>query len=207
MPAFHDILFPLEIALAASGGPERRTEIVTLGSGYEERNARWFNSRRKYDAGWGVKSLTHLQTMVAFFEERRGRLHGFRFRDRLDNASCLPALTPTMNDQIIGEGDSVKTSFQLVKTYGTLFDPYLREITKPVDGSVQVAVDGVSKPFTCDFSTGLITLQTPPVMGAVISAGYRFDVPVRFDSDKLDVNLTSFAAGRIPNIPLIEIKG
>jgi uncharacterized protein (TIGR02217 family) len=207
MPAFHDILFPLEIAIAASGGPERRTEIVTLGSGFEERNARWFNSRRKYDAGYGVKSLTHLQTMVAFFEERRGRLHGFRFRDRLDNASCLPSLTPTLNDQIIGEGDGVTTNFQLIKTYGSLFDPYVREVTKPVDGSVIVGVNGVLTPCTCDTSTGIITFQTPPLMGAVISAGYRFDVPVRFDTDKLNVSLTSFAAGHITNIPLIEIKG
>ena len=207
MPAFHDILFPLEIALAASGGPERRTEIVTLGSGYEERNARWANSRRKYDAGYGVKSLNNLSTVVAFFEERRGRLHGFRFRDRLDNASCLPSLTPTANDQILGEGDGIKTTFQLIKTYGSSFDPYVRDITKPVDGSVLVAVNGNISAPQIDHSTGKIIFTTPPINGAIISAGYRFDVPVRFDSDKLNVNLTSFAAGTIPNIPLIEIKG
>ena len=90
MPAFHDVLFPLDIALGARGGPQRRTEIVTLGSGAEERNARWRHSRRRYNAGYGVTSLRQLSAVVAFFEERRGRLYGFRWRDRLD-CHLLPA--------------------------------------------------------------------------------------------------------------------
>ena len=95
MPAFHEVTFPLDIALGASGGPERRTDVVLLGSGAEERNARWAHSRRRYDAGYGVKSLAGLQAVVAFFEERRGRLHGFRFRDRLDHASAQPGAAPS----------------------------------------------------------------------------------------------------------------
>ena len=83
MSAFHEILFPLDIALKSAGGPQRRTDVVTLGSGREERNARWAHSRRRYDAGYGVKTFEALSQVVAFFEERRGRLHGFRWRDRL----------------------------------------------------------------------------------------------------------------------------
>jgi uncharacterized protein (TIGR02217 family) len=208
MSSFHDILFPLEIAISASGGPERRTEIVTLGSGYEERNARWANSRRSFDAGWGVKSFNNLATVVAFFEERRGRLYGFRFRDRMDNSSCLPSLTPSEIDQIIGTGDGVKTKFQLIKTYGATFNPYIREITKPVAGSVTIALDGVlTTAFSLDHLTGIVTFTTAPLATAIITAGFRFDVPVRFNADKLNVSLTSFSAGDIPNIPLIEIKG
>src|SRR5215212_5640324 len=132
MPAFHEILFPLDIALKSAGGPERRTEIVALGSGREERNARWAHSRRRYDAGYGVKTLDALQDVVAFFEERRGRLHGFRWRDRLDHASSAPGLPLSPLDQGIGIGDGVTASFQLMKTYGSAFAPYQRPIAKPV---------------------------------------------------------------------------
>lgn len=88
MTAFHEVLFPLDIALNSTGGPQRRTDVVTLGSGAEERNTRWAHSRRRYDAGYGVKTFEALSQVVAFFEERRGRLHGFRWRDRLDHSSA-----------------------------------------------------------------------------------------------------------------------
>src|SRR5882724_1919470 len=115
MPSsFHEILFPLDIALKGRGGPERRTDIVALGSGAEERNARWAHSRRRYDAGYGVKTFEALSAVVAFFEERRGRLYGFRWRDRLDRASAAPGTAVTPHDQTIGTGDGAATTFQLV---------------------------------------------------------------------------------------------
>src|SRR3954447_3835776 len=140
--SFHEILFPLDIALRSAGGPQRRTELVTFGSGREQRNARWADSRRRYDAGYGVKTLEALQAVVAFFEERRGQLYGFRWRDRLDHASAAPGAAVTPLDQAIGIGDGVTATFQLVKTYGSNFAPYLRPIVKPVDGSVRVVVAG-----------------------------------------------------------------
>jgi uncharacterized protein (TIGR02217 family) len=207
MPAFHEVTFPLDIALGASGGPERRTDVVLLGSGREERNARWAHSRRRYDAGYGVKSLGGLQAVIAFFEERRGRLHGFRFRDRLDHASAQPGAAPSPTDQPIGTGDGDTSAFPLAKAYGAGATAYRRPIGKPVAGSVRIALDGVeTADFTVDASTGLVTLVAGPAEGAVITAGFLFDVPVRFDTDRLDVNLTSFAAGEIPSIPLIEIR-
>lgn len=210
MTAFHEILFPLDIALKSSGGPERRTEVVTLGSGREERNARWAHSRRRYDAGYGVKTLEALSEVVAFFEERRGRLYGFRWRDRLDQASGAGAVTP--NDQIIGTGDGETAAFQLTKTYGSLYAPYQRPIVKPVSGSVRVAVDGVEveegEDFTVDATTGIVTFLAGhvPAAGHAVTAGFRFDVPVRFDTDYLEVDLAAFSAGAIPKIPLIEVK-
>jgi uncharacterized protein (TIGR02217 family) len=208
---FHDILFPLDIALKSAGGPERRTEIVTLGSGREERNARWADSRRRYDAGYGVKTLAALQEVVAFFEERRGRLYGFRWRDRLDHDSALPGASVTALDQPIGGGDGATTSFRLVKTYGAAHAPYRREITKPVAGSVRVAVNGTeasSSHVACDPATGLVTFASGhiPPNGASITAGFSFDVPVRFDTDYLEVDLAAFAAGSVPKIPLVEIR-
>ncbi len=207
MSGFHEVLFPLDIALKSAGGPERRTEIVSFGSGREERNARWAHSRRRFDAGYGIKTLDALRSTVAFFEERRGRLYGFRWRDRLDQTSGLSGITPL--DQGIGTGDGARRDFQLVKTYGGSFAPYRRPIDKPVAGSVRVAVNGSELPpaaFTCDATTGLVTLTAAPASGAAVTAGFRFDVPVRFDTDYLEVDLSAFAAGAIPKIPVVEIR-
>lgn len=211
MTAFHEVLFPLDIALKSSGGPERRTDVVTLGSGREERNARWAHSRRRYDAGYGVKTHQALSQVIEFFEERRGRLHGFRWRDRLDHSSAVPGTPVTALDQAIGTGDGVTASFALTKTYGGVHAPYRRRIEKPVNGSVKVAVAGVEKSdsaFTVDMATGIVTFTAGhiPASGQGVTAGFLFDVPVRFDTDYLEVDLSAFAAGAIPRIPLIEIK-
>jgi uncharacterized protein (TIGR02217 family) len=212
MPGFHEILFPLDIALRSAGGPERRTEIVALGSGREERNARWAHSRRRYDAGYGVKTLDALSVVVAFFEERRGRLHGFRWRDRLDHSSVAPGASVTPLDQAIGTGNGSATVFQLAKTYGATYAPYQRPIAKPVAGSVRVAVNGTEQAqgaaFSVDTTTGLVTFLSGhvPASGASVRAGFLFDVPVRFDTDYLEVDLSAFAAGSVPRIPLVEIK-
>ncbi|MFD1333823.1 TIGR02217 family protein [Methylopila musalis] len=207
MAAFHDALFPTDIARGARGGPERRTEIATLGSGFEERNAVWAHSRRRWDAGLGVRTLAQLSAVVAFFEERRGRLHGFRFRDPLDHASAAPGTGVAATDQVIGTGDGAATRFPLVKTYGGAFAPYRRPIPKPVAASVTVAVNGVvTAAFAVDAGDGAVTLDVAPPVGAAVSAGFRFDTPVRFDADRLEIDLAAFEAGAIPSIPLIEIR-
>lgn len=209
---FHETRFPTAISRAAHGGPERRTDVVVLGSGAEERNARWADSRRSYNAGYGVKSLDDLHAVVAFFEERRGRLHGFRWRDPTDWKSCAPEGTPTALDQVIATGDGSTAIFQLTKTYGSAFNPWTRAITKPVAGSVLIAVAGVTQtPITAygvDTLTGLIAFQPGhiPAADAAITAGFEFDVPVRFDTDKLEINLQGFRHGAIPSIPIVEIR-
>lgn len=212
MSAFHEVLFPLDIALKSAGGPQRRTDVVTLGSGREERNARWAHSRRRYDAGYGVKTFEALSQVVAFYEERRGRLHGFRWRDRLDHASAAPGVAVAATDQVIGTGDGATATFQLAKTYGSLYAPYRRPVIKPVPDSVRVAVDGdeaeQGTDFTADSVTGVVTFLPGhiPSTGAAVTAGFLFDVPVRFDTDYLEVDLSAFAAGAIPKIPLLEIR-
>jgi uncharacterized protein (TIGR02217 family) len=210
--SFHEIRFPTDISRGASGGPERRTDIVVLGSGHEERNARWSASRRRYDAGYGVKSLDDLHAVIAFFEERRGRLYGFRWRDHADWKSCPPLAQPSMLDQVIATGDGVTASFQLVKRYGLAHAPWLRPIAKPVAGSVLVAVAGAPRSegvhFSLDATTGLLTFLPGqvPAAGAAISAGFAFDVPVRFDTDRLEVGVQGLGHGAIPRIPIVEIR-
>jgi uncharacterized protein (TIGR02217 family) len=212
MTAFHEILFPLDIALGSAGGPQRRTDVVVLGSGAEERNARWAHSRRRYDAGYGVKTFEALSQVVAFFEERRGRLYGFRWRDRLDNSSAAPDAATLPSDQVIGIGDGTTATFALSKSYGSVYSPYRRPIAKPVAGSVRVAVAGMEvaegTAFAVDPTTGLVTFLPGhiPDAGEAVTAGFLFDVPVRFDTDYLEVDLSAFAAGAIPKIPLVEIR-
>lgn len=198
--SFHETRFPTSIAFQSSGGPERKTEIVTLGSGFEERNAVWANSRRRYDVGYGVRTLDGMHHVTAFFEARMGRLHGFRFRDFADYKSCAPGQIHTPLDQLLGTGDGATTDFPLRKSYSG----WSRRIHKPL--LARVALNGVeSTDFTLDTLNGLIQFNTPPAAGAVITAGYEFDTPVRFDTDSLSINLAGFQAGEIPSIPLVEI--
>ena len=210
--SFHDIRFPTAISRGATGGPERRTDVVALGSGHEERNSRWADSRRAYNAGYGVKTLDDLHAVVAFFDERRGRLFGFRWKDHADFRSCPPSTTPTAIDQTLGIGDGTRVSFSIVKQYGAVHAPWQRRIAKPVIGTVLVAVDGtpqsVGTHVLIDAATGLLTFQPGhiPADGALVSAGFEFDVPVRFDTDKLEVSLHGFSHGAIPSIPIVEIR-
>jgi uncharacterized protein (TIGR02217 family) len=210
MTSFHDVLFPVDISLGSRGGPQRATEVVLLGSGREERNARWEHARRRYDAGTGVRSLLLLSRVIAFFEERRGRLYGFRWRDGADDRSCEPGSTPAPTDQLLGTGDATRRSFALVKTYGGAFAPYRRPITRPVVSSLSVAVGGVEQAasrWSYDPSTHAVVFaaNAVPAAGAQVRAGFQFDVPVRFDTDHLDIDYAMLAQGRIPNIPIIEI--
>ncbi|MBS0472356.1 MAG: DUF2460 domain-containing protein [Proteobacteria bacterium] len=206
--AFHDVRFPTAIAFHSTGGPERKTEIITLGSGFEERNAVWTNSRRRYDAGYGVKTLADIHAVIAFFEARNGRLHAFRYRDPLDFQSAVPGANVTPLDQPLGTGDGTTTVFALNKTYISGPASWTRRIDKPVAGSVRIAADGIEcvSGFTADATAGTIAFDTAPADGAVLTAGFAFDVPVRFDTDRLAINLANFEAGEIPSIPLIEVR-
>lgn len=210
--AFHEVRFPVDVAFGSLGGPERATEIVSLGSGGEKRNSRWADSRRRYDAGYGVRTFDDLYDVIAFFEQRRGRLHGFRFRDPLDWKSSSPSLDPSPLDQVLGAGDGAETKFQLVKAYGGGSSSYSRSIAKPVEGSVRVAVDGEEMgeghAFLVDATTGIVSFMAShiPAAGATVTAGYEFDVPVRFDTDRLEISVAAFEAGSIPAIPMLEIR-
>jgi len=208
--AFHEVRFPANLSFGSVGGPERRTEIVTLSSGHEERNTPWAHSRRHYDAGVGLRSLDDVERLIAFFEARAGQLHGFRWKDWADYKSCLSSRAVAYDDQLIGIGDGVTTTFQLSKTYASGEESYRRPILKPVAGTVQMGIEGDHQAeavnFSVDTTTGIVTLHEAPPVGARITAGFEFDVPVRFDTDRIAVSVQSFQAGDLPQVPVLEVR-
>ncbi|RFB05936.1 DUF2460 domain-containing protein [Parvularcula marina] len=207
--AFHDVLFPVDIALGSRGGPIRRTEIVTLASGQERRLARWAQSRRRYDAGYGVRCRADIDALIAFFEVREGRRYAFRFRDPFDHVSGVSGSAPAPGDQPLGTGDGTETVFQLTKTYSSGAIDAARVITLPVAGTVRVAADNSEltegEDFTLNALTGEVTFTAAPGAGVVLTAGFVFDTPVRFDTDQLIIEART-GGGDAPDIPLIEVR-
>lgn len=210
MAHFDSLEFPRGVSRGAQSVSERRTDLVELASGRAEVNQLWADSRRAYAAGLGIRSADDLAAVIALWEEARGRANSFRFRDWADFKSCAPSGTPARTDQTIGIGDGVATSFPLVKNYGAI-NRYVRRITQPVAGSVMVARDGA---LVSDYSLsplGVVTFDSAPGNGSVITAGYEFDVPVRFTDDRLSIDLAYFEAsgagiGAAPDVSLTEVR-
>ena len=208
--AFHEIRFPANLSFGSVGGPERRTEVVTLANGFEERNTPWAHSRRRYDAGVSLRSLDDVEVLIAFFEARTGQLHGFRWKDWSDYKTSPASKVVGPEDQLIGTGDGVRTVFRLQKTYTSGGQSYVRPILKPVPGTVVVAVAEDPKveslEFTVNYETGDVTFTLAPDIGTRVTAGFEFDVPVRFDTDGIQTSVASFQAGDVPTVPVVEIR-
>ncbi|MEM1101209.1 MAG: DUF2460 domain-containing protein [Pseudomonadota bacterium] len=207
---FHEVRFPATLSFGSIGGPERRTEIVTLANGFEERNTPWAHSRRRYDAGVAMRSLDDVEELIAFFEARRGQLHGFRWKDWSDYRSVASNRQVAFDDQVIGEGDGVRADYQLLKVYRSGQELYERPIQKPVEGSVRVGIGNVEQQDTIDYTvdpaTGIVSFAHPPDDGAEVTAGFEFDVPVRFDTASIQTSVASFRAGDAPSVPVVEIR-
>lgn len=207
---FHEVRFPASLSFGSVGGPERRTDIVTLANGFEERNTPWAHSRRRYDAGFGMRSLDDIETLISFFEARQGQMFGFRWKDWSDYKSGTATADVAYGDQVIAVGNGSQTEFQLVKTYSSGGFSYVRPIVKPVLGTVTIGLEqdpmreGVD--FEVDLANGLITFSAPPPEDVEITAGFEFDVPVRFDTDKIQTSVASFQAGDVPNVPVVEVR-
>ena len=208
--AFHEVRFPESLSFGSLGGPQRRTDVVALANGFEERNTPWAHSRRVYDAGLGMRSVDDLEKVIAFFEARMGQMHAFRWKDWSDYKTSKSAQQVAFDDQSIAIGDGVKASFQLVKNYVSGAQVYKRPIKKIVEGSVRAGVeqdeyrDGVE--YEVDHTTGIITFAHPPDLDMEIFAGFHFDVPVRFDTDRIMTSMASFEAGQVPDVPVIEVR-
>ena len=206
MQAFDDVPYPLALGRDASCAPEFSTSIAVTASGHERRGSLWSDARLHYDVGPGVRSEEELGTLIAFFRARRGAARGFRLADPFDFSSNGMTGTPTMLDQLIGLGDGLADRFRLIKRYGLADDPQIRPITRPRTGTVTVSVDGQPATGWTLEPGGVIAFAAAPSEGAAIRAGFLFDVPVRFASDRLDISGAAFMAGEAPSVPLIEIR-
>jgi uncharacterized protein (TIGR02217 family) len=192
---FHDVRFPDAVARGATGGPEYSTDVVSVASGYEQRNQNWDLARGRWDISTGIRSREQMAEVIAFFRARKGRAYGFRFKDWSDFQAEGEALAPTGSP----------LTWQLVKRYASGGSEEARVITKPVSGTVVVRVDGNIVSPAIDHLTGRVTFDTEPV--AQPYADFEFDVPARFDSDHLSVTMRHFDSAIVPSIPLIEIRG
>jgi len=199
MTAFHEVQFPSDISYGSRGGPEYSTDVIITQSGAEQRNINWQDARAVYNVAHGVKTHAQLEELIAFFRARKGRAYGFRFKDWGDFCAT---------GQNIGTGDGVLTQFQLIKTYTSGGTTENRVITKPVDNSVYIYVGGVLKTggFSVDNTTGVVTFSVAPGNGVNITADFEFDVPVRFDTDRLSASLDSYGVNSWTDIPLVEVR-
>lgn len=200
--AFDEVRLPGCIERGAQGGPGFKTTIITLSSGFEKRNQDWSETRGSWDIGYGIKTIPDLNDIIKFFYARRGRARGFRFKDWSDYI---------MQKQAIGIGDGVNDDYQIFKRYTSGGQDYDRVLTKIVTGSELVYVNDVLQPggnYTIDYNTGLITFGAMhiPTVGLIVSVSAEFDVPVRFDIDKLNITMQQFDQGAVPQITLVELK-
>ena len=206
--------FPDKISYGSSGGPSFSTDVITVKSGFETRNANWVQSRHNYDVAFGVAtSQERLDELTNFFQAMYGKAYSFRYKDWGDYKSCAINKEPRSSDQLIGIGDSTDGNdgtieYQLVKNY-IAGNTTIRDIKKPV--SVQIEVNGALKventDYTIDMTTGIITFSggNVPLLGEEIKAGYEFDVPCRFDTDELNISIDAYSIGTV-SVPLIEVR-
>lgn len=198
--AFIETRFPTDIAFGSAGGPEYSTDVVITQSGYEQRNANWSQARARYNVAHGVKSQPQLDTLIAFFRARKGRADGFRFKDWTDYRATA---------QAIGTGTGSATVFQLVKTYVNGGITETRTITKPVTGTVNIYLNGTlqnGSAYALNSVTGTIIFVSAPGSGVAVSADFEFDVPARFDTDRLAATIDSYGSHSWHEIPIVEIR-
>jgi len=199
--AFVEVCFPTDIAYGSAGGPEYSTDIVITSGGYEQRNINWSQARAKYNVAHGVKTQAQLDALIAFFRARKGRADGFRFKDWSDYK---------VTAQVIGTGNGANKIFQLVKTYSSGGVNETRTIAKPVANTLKIYVNAVLKTagtdYTLDSTAGKITFATAPASGAAVTADFEFDVPVRFDTDRLSATLDAYGVNSWNDIPLVEVR-
>lgn len=197
--AFVEVQFPADISYGSSGGPEYATDIVASSSGYEQRNVHWEQARARYNVAHGVKTKAQLDALIAFFRARKGRAIGFRFKDWTDFQAT---------NEVLGTGDGARTQFQLIRQYVSGSGAETRRITKPVSGTVQIYKNAVLQTtgVTVDMATGVVTFAAAPLSGQVVTASFQFDVPVRFDTDKLSATLDAYGVHSWLDIPLVEVR-
>ena len=206
MTSFIETQFPPTVAYMSTGGPSFNTTVNMNKAGFETRQVNWITARHMYNVNYGIRNQADFDAIIKLFHVCQGKATGFRFKDWADFKSCPPIYAPANTDQLIGVGDGNNTHFQLVKAYTVGNLTFTRKIKKPVSGSVLVTTSAGDRSFTVDTTTGIITFLTGNIPGAgvQVTAGYQFDVPVRFDVDQLIIEQSKPQLCQIQNLRLIE---
>lgn len=199
--------FPEDISYGSSGGPMYKTDVITVNSGVETRNISWSEARHTYNVAFGIRDQTYLDTLVEFFHSTKGKAYGFRYKDWSDYKSVSASDDISALDIEIGIGDDVLTEFQVKKVYNNGVLSTDRIIYKIEPGSLLLSINNVATTigWTVDNNTGIVTFDVAPVLDDSIKVGFNFDVPVRFDSDQLTVNLEMYQHGGV-DVPLVELR-
>jgi uncharacterized protein (TIGR02217 family) len=202
--AFHDTKLSDAVERGAQGGPHFKTNILMLSSGFEKRNIEWERTKGEWDVGYGIDTKEAYSEVLTFFYARQGRAHSFRFKDWSDFE-----IGDDPTPQEIGVGDTVALTFQIEKRYSNGGYTFHRPIYKPVSGTLRVFFDGVEQfgNWSANYLTGVITFTSPPAGSVSVGVICEFDVPVRFDTDVLNINVEIFSAGAVPQISLVEVRG
>lgn len=205
----HTLRLPDHIERGAEGGPAFLTGIVGMRSGSEQRGGEWAQAKARWDVGYGIMDPDDYAEIREFFYARRGRLYGFLFRDWTDfETTAEPIGIGT------APGGIPNRDFQLTRTYTDAGGTYVRIITRPVASTLVVKVNGATIP-AADYdlltdpigSRGLVRfdLASEPAVGAVVTADFEWDIPMRFDIDHLRAKVEWVGAAAYPNIPIVEI--
>ena len=201
--------------------PRTRTTIKVTAGGRENRNREWEHPLMRFSLPEAPgRDFTVINALQHHWRVMAGPLHSFPFRDPLDKASVdltvanepdedvLARISHT--DQVIGTGDGLTRAFQLVKTYAVGAQSYVRAITLPVLDTVQIGVDGAlvaDTDYSVDRHGGTVTFDTPPANGDPITAGFLFDVEVRFeDDDVLEAIVRTYQVGGFAALDLVEVR-
>lgn len=206
-----DLRLPEKWSKGSAGGPMFSTTVTPVASGDEHRIRNWTHPLAKYEIAHNVHTPADLAEVRSFHYAMGGRWLSFLLKDWLDWTSAPDGVSATsMLDQPLGEGDGAETEFQLIKRYAASVSQYYdRPILWPVTGTLKIAVGGVTMPsgWAVDRGTGVVTFDAAPANDAVLTAGFEFDVPVRFDEDWLSVTFDTINSQSAGSIPLLEVRG
>lgn len=222
MSGFVDVYLPPDLrAYPWTSSPRWNTTITQVSSASEHRNQNWLNPLHSFKATGAVRCHAELEELLEHWMVMRGPLYSFPMQDPLDFASTkltkankIPNVQGT--DQQLGIGDGIQRVFQLTKKYTRGGLSYIRPIALPVLEATVVLVDahdpedsGSGGPYVVDVvrDTGQVIFDHPPEIGAIVTAGFLFDVPVRFlADDSFDRIVSAFQVDGFADLDFQEIR-
>lgn len=223
MSEFVDVYLPPDIrAYPWTSSPRWSTTITQVASAAEHRNQNWLNPLHSFKASQAVRCHEELEDLLEHWMVMRGPLFTFPMQDPLDFASArlkkanlAPALAGT--DQFIAFGDGFTRVFTLQKKYTRGGVDYFRPITLPVVETVELMLNAIpvddsgspGGPYTVDVvrDTGELIFSHAPPVASILTAGFLFDVPVRFlGDDSFDRIVSAFQVDGFADLDFVEVR-